>query len=154
MKKRTCFLLTLGLLHMTGYLIGNQTLKGFAAATGASPAPKVFCSANGLETFTSKFTLLWQDLEGCEHEFVIDSKSASKLAGPYNRRNVYGAALAYGPILPRTMTDPILSYAFTGNAPLLTELGIDANQINGRISIRIEPKNTSDMQTFTFEVEP
>ena len=48
-------LLTVGLLQMTGDLLKIDWLKGFGAATVASPAPKVFSAVRGLETFSTRF---------------------------------------------------------------------------------------------------
>lgn len=138
-------LLTLGLLQMAGDLLGLPALKGFGAATMASPAPKVFCSARGLETFSTEITLAWTDVDGEAHELLFDRAVYERLDGPYNRRNVYGAALAYGPVLaadPRTrpMLRDVLAYALTGEAPLLRELGIDPATVAQPMTLRFEPR--------------
>ena len=64
MNKGVAILLVVGLLQMVGDVLGVGALKGFGAATGASPAPKVFSSAHGLETFSSEFVVEWTDNEG------------------------------------------------------------------------------------------
>src|ERR1700733_2160100 len=61
MSRASVFLLVIGLLQMTGDLLRVPQLKGLAAATGASPAPKVFSSVQGLETFSSDFYVAWKD---------------------------------------------------------------------------------------------
>jgi hypothetical protein len=63
MSRAALFLLIVGLLQMTGDLLILPALKAVAAATGASPAPKVFSSVQGLETFSSVFYLEWRDRE-------------------------------------------------------------------------------------------
>jgi hypothetical protein len=50
------------------------------------------------------------------------------MRGPYNRRNVYGAALAYAPVLPPALRDPVTKHALCGDAPLLRELGLRATR--------------------------
>jgi hypothetical protein len=73
--------------------------------------------------------------------------------GPYNRRNVYGAALAYGPVLPESLRDPVMRYALCGEAPLLRELGIDPDDITGRVRIRYEPLPGADLGNLPRQLE-
>src|SRR5687767_15937977 len=93
--KAAGFLLVLGLAQMVGDLTHFLPLKAVAAATGASPAPKVFSAVQGLETYSTRFFL---DLG--DKRVEITPEVYARIRGPYNRRNVYGAALAYGPVLP------------------------------------------------------
>lgn len=122
-------LLLLGLAQMAGDLLlqatGSPALKGLAAATAASPAPKVFCSQNGLETFSSRFTLVYTDAGGEQVELPLTPAVYGQLDGPYKRRNVWGAALSYGPVLPPELLGPVMSFGLTNDAPLLRELGIE-----------------------------
>ncbi|MEL7237586.1 MAG: hypothetical protein AAGK78_01895 [Planctomycetota bacterium] len=121
-------LLVLGLAQMAGDLVllatVSPSLKGIAAATGASPAPKVFCSQGGLETFSSRFALVYTDATGVEVELPLTPETYGMMAGPYKRRNVYGAALSYGPVLPDELRRPVFRFGLTNDAPLLRELGI------------------------------
>src|SRR6266550_5215120 len=130
------FLVILGTAQMFADLSGIAWLKGIAAATGASPAPKVFSAVRGLETYSTRFFIEWKDKEGMEHSLELTPEVYSRLRGPYNRRNVYGAALAYGPVLPAELRDPVMKYALCGRAPLLRELGIAAA---GPVTIVLEP---------------
>lgn len=116
-KIAAAFLLVLGVAQMIGDVTGVLPLKAIAAATGASPAPKVFSAVQGLETYSTRFFL---DLGHSRTE--LTPEVYSRMRGPYNRRNVYGAALAYGPVLPASMRDPVMQYALCGDAPLLREL--------------------------------
>lgn len=119
--KRALVLLLLGLAQMAGDLAQLLPLKAVAAATGASPAPKVFSAVQGLETYSTRFYL---DLG---HQRVeLTPALYARIEGPYNRRNVFGAALAYGPVLPASLRDPVTRYALCGEAPLLRELGLQA----------------------------
>ena len=130
-KAAAIFLLILGLAQMAGDLTGVRALKGIAAATGASPAPKVFSAVQGLETYSTRFYL---DLGHTRAE--LTPELYSRMRGPYNRRNVYGAALAYGPVLPPALRDPVMTHALCGDAPLLRELGLRATRTP---AVELEP---------------
>jgi hypothetical protein len=152
MNKAAAFLLTVGLLQMAGDLIeryanppAGRALKGFGAATTASPAPKVFSSVRGLETYSTRFYLEWTDLDDVNHALHVTPEVYARLRGPYNRRNVYGAALAYGPVLPEELRDPVMRYALCGDAPLLRELGIESPRVKGNVWVRYEPLPGTDL---------
>jgi hypothetical protein len=135
----------IGFAQMAGDLLHMSALKGTAAATGASPAPKVFSAVKGLETFSTRFFIEWIDATGALHSVEITPERYALLRGPYNRRNVYGAVLAYGPVLksdPRTrpMFDAVSTYALCGEAPLLRELGI-LDEPRGSLRIRMETQS-------------
>lgn len=143
-------LLLLGLMQMTGDLLRLPWLKGLGAATTASPAPKVFSAVKGLETFSTCFYLDWWDRDGVHHSLELTPEIYSRLKGPYNRRNIYGAALAYGPVLAsdertRPMLQAVLAYALTGDKPLLRELGIDPAEVAGSVRVRYEPYSSATM---------
>ena len=125
-------------------LVGFAPLKGLAAATGASPAMKVFTSHEGYETFSPRFHLQWREA-GQARGLVLTPTIYANLRGPYNRRNAYGAVLAYSPVLSanpntRAMHAEVVRYALCGDAPVLAELGIDRNHIDGPMTVRIEPR--------------
>jgi hypothetical protein len=146
----TALLLILALAQMTGDLLGLTWLKGLAAATCASPAPKVFSAVEGLETYSTRFVLEWQDPRGERRELELDSPTYARLRGPYNRRNVYGAALAYGPVLAsqartRPMLEAVLRHALCPPRPLLAELGIDPLDVAGPVRIRYVPREGSEL---------
>ena len=92
-------LLALGLTQMTAYLANATAVRAIAAATNASPAPKVFSAVSGLETYSTAFYVDWTDADGVRHSRQITSEMYDRLPGPYNRRNVYGAVLAFGPVM-------------------------------------------------------
>jgi hypothetical protein len=159
MNRPAVFLLTLGLLQMSGDLLRVPVLKGIGAATGASPAPKVFSSVQGLETFSSEFYVEWTDRTGVAHSLKLTPEVYAHIKGPYNRRNVFGAALAYAPILqgdPRTreMFESVIRYALCGQAPLLQEIGIDPNQFSGLPRIRLVPRFGTGFGDQPFLITP
>ena len=144
-------LVALGLAQMAGDALeraglgAGRALKGLASATCASPAPKVFSVARGLETFSTRFEVEWDEPGGVVRSVPLTSEVYARLEGPYNRRNAYGAALAYGPVLAsspatRPMLDAVLDHALAGEAPLLAELGIDARSRVGPVRLRYEPR--------------
>ena len=136
----------LGLGRMAAALAGLDGVAAAAAATGAAPAPRVFSSVRGLETFSSRFSIEWETSDDGTRSVAVTPERIGRLRGPYNRRNVYGAAIAYGPLLasdPRTA--PLLAsvqrHALCGDAPLLRELGLDASGRTGPLRVRVEPKH-------------
>jgi hypothetical protein len=146
--KRAAALLVLGLLQMAGDVFRVPALRGIAAATAASPAPKVFSVVNGLETYSTRFVLEWTARAGKARSLALTSEVYPKIRGPYNRRNAYGAVTAYGPILdanPRTapMFRSVARYALCGDAPLMRELGVEPAEIAGPVRIRLEPLATT-----------
>lgn len=152
-------LVLLGLAQMAGDLLNLPALKGIAAATGASPAPKVLSALRGLETYSTRFFLEWTDTSANLHSLPLTPDVYARLRGPYNRRNVYGAVLAYGPLLvtdPRTrpMFESVARYALCGDAPILRELGIDPASIRGTVRVRLEPRPDSDTGDLPLSLKP
>jgi hypothetical protein len=152
MNRAAIFLVAVGLLQMTGDLVQQlvsepvgKVLKGLGAATAASPAPRVFSAVRGLESYSTRFFLEWEESDGTGHALELTPEVYSRLHGPYNRRNVYGAAVAYGPVLPAELRDPVLRYGVCGDAPLLRELGIDPSRLRGAVRIRLEPLPGTDL---------
>jgi hypothetical protein len=160
MNKAAAFLLTIGMLQMSGDLIeqfinrpAGRALKGVGAASTASPAPKVFSSVRGLETYSTRFYVEWTDSDGVDQSLQVTPEVYARLRGPYNRRNVYGAALAYGPVLPEELRDPVMRYALCGDAPLLRELGIDPASVKGNVWVRYEPLPGTDLGDLPHKLE-
>ncbi len=144
MRVAIAALLLLGLAQMAGDLARLPALAGLAAATAASPAPKVFSSVQGLETYSTRFYVEWRDRAGAQHSLRLTPERYARLRGPYNRRNAYGAVVAYGPLLARgartkAMMASVARYALCGDAPLLRELGLDPANIAGSVRVRLEP---------------
>jgi hypothetical protein len=159
MNRAGFFLLAFGLIQMAGDVLHIPLLGGIGAATEASPAPKVFSSVRGLETFSTTFMIDWSDKSGLLHSTQLTPEMYSRLRGPYNRRNVYGAVLAYGPILrsesrTRTMFDSVAKYALCGDAPLLREMGLPVRDITGDISIRLLPRPGSKIEDLPLVISP
>ena len=136
-------LILIGTAQMAGDLTGVTAIKAIGAATHASPAPKVFTAQNGLETFSARFYIEWFDGTGEVHALQLTPNTYRNLKGPYNRRNPYGATIAYAPQLaanPRLAPalEQVTRHAFCGRAPLLQELGIPRDE-TGSLRIVIVP---------------
>jgi hypothetical protein len=148
----------LGFLQMAADLLHAPALKGVAIAAAASPAPRVFSPVNGFESYSRTFFLEWTDRAGQFHSVQVTPGRAAGLRGPYNRRNMYGAVLANGPVTQtdsavRPMFESVFRYALCGKAPMLRELGVDPAQVAGPLRLRLVPRagsNTGNMP-LTFE---
>jgi hypothetical protein len=159
MRKSVIVLLAVGLAQMGADLLHVPSFKGVAAATAASPAPKVFSSVRGLETYSTRFFIEWTDIAGQIHSVEITPERTRGLRGPYNRRNVYGAVLAYGPIMEtdanlRPMFESVSHYALCGQAPLLREMGIDTKNMQGNPVVRLQPRRGSQTGEMPLLFEP
>lgn len=144
---RTFFSLLLGLLgtlQILGHLVGSKTIKAVGTAMAASPFPKVFSDVNGLETFASTFILEIETRSGQKFETQITPELYQHLKGPYNRRNVYGAALSYAPRLPQTLWESIFCYGFYQEAPLRKELGLPQDIANIKVIIKTNTRGRDD----------
>jgi hypothetical protein len=146
-------LFLLGIAQMAGDLTDLQALKGIAAATVASPAPRVFSAVRGFETYSVRFFLEFRDRAGRTHTEEVTAERYARFRGPYNRRNVYGAALAYGPVMPVQLREPVMRYALCGNRPVLRELGFDADDIVGPVTVRFVPRTGVDMHGLPQSVQ-
>jgi hypothetical protein len=144
------FLVGIGCVQMVGDLVGSTAIKAFGAALAASPAPKVFTAQDGFETYANRFYLEWHDASGALNSMEVTPARYAVLAGPYNRRNVYGAAISYAPVLYRNpQTRPMFlavlrnTLCTTGSAA--TELGVPEDAaVHGPLAVRIEPRRAGD----------
>jgi hypothetical protein len=129
---------------VVGYLTNSRALRGLGAATAAAPFPKVFSDVDGLETIASEFILHWKDAAGAGHELPITAELYSRLAGAYNRRNVYGAALSYAPRLPEALWGAVFCYAFGPGGPLRREFELPADARDFSVEIRTRTRGRHD----------
>lgn len=143
-------LLALGLLQMAGYLTGSRALRGLGAATVASPLPIVFSDVKGLETFASEFTLKVSRVAQISEHIPVTPELYAKFGGPYNRRNVYGAAISYGPRLPEPLWRSVLGYGFCANGPLAKGLGLGEGL--REVTVEIETKTEGRVGIWNLDV--
>lgn len=128
---------------MVGDLLGLRIVKGIGAISAGAPFPKVFCEFDGMEGFACDFMVRY-DAAGERHEIPITPELYARLKGPYNRRNVYGAALAGGPKLPRSVWEPIFRHGFAENGPLRREFGLPEEAANIVVVVRTKTRGHSE----------
>jgi hypothetical protein len=132
---------------MIGDLLGCLPLKGIGAGTAAAPFPKVFCDNQGLEGFASDFTIIATTARGQTNCIALTPERYSHLAGPYNRRNAYGAALSFGPKLPTNLWQNVFAYGLGQSGPLRHELGLPDDTTQVSVTIRTRTRGRSDSWT-------
>jgi hypothetical protein len=137
-------LLVVGLLQMAGDAFGVPALRALGAATVASPLPKVFSDVRGLEPFASRFTLSWVTAGGERVERPLTPAVYAGVRGPYNRRNVYGAALSYAPRLPALLWRQVFCFGLAPGGALRDELGVPPAARRVRVGIAAGTRGRSD----------
>lgn len=139
-------LIVVGCTQMLGDLLDIRAVKAIGAATGASPAPKVFTAHQGFETYSAQFFLRWTDpATGEVRSLRLTPAIYGGVRGPYNRRNAYGAVLSYAPVLQsdvatRPMHDGAIRYTLCGPSGLLDELSLDRTSTIGPIIVELVPR--------------
>lgn len=135
--------LVLGSLQMVGWATGLTAIQRLGQLTAASPLPLVFSSHQGWESFTPRFFIDVKYVDGQTEHVHVDPAVYTRLPGPYNRRNVYGAVMSFGPLLvegkKRAMRDAVFHYAFCHGGPL-ARLSKRPNDVVGAI-VSAEPRN-------------
>lgn len=137
-------LMIFGCLQMAGYLADAPALRGIGAASAAAPFPKVFSDVGGHETFAADFTLHGLDGAGTPFSLAITPELYSRLEGPYNRRNVYGAALSYAPRLPKPLWESVWCHGFGKDGPLRREFGLPSGAHALEITIKTRTAGRDD----------
>ncbi len=155
-------LIVLGSIQMIGDLTDIPLLKGIGQATNASPAPKVFTSQKGYETFSKRFFFKVVDKNGNTQIIEITPKNYQYLKGPYNRRNMYGAAISYAPVLvkfdkTKPMFYSVAEFGLCQQNSILDEMGIEYDK-SKPITLFMQPRHAIDdnpywIQEFTFQCE-
>ena len=148
MKFRNIFLslvCLIGSFQVIGYATGSQALRGIGLVSGFAPFPKVFCEADGYEPFAARFVLSGQLASGESIDIEMTPEIYSRLSGPYIRRNVYGAALAYAPRLPKELRQELHSHL----PQLFKELGLPELSDT---KLTVYPREGEGEESYTFEI--
>lgn len=132
----------IGGLQIIGWISGIRQIRSLGAAWCSSPLPIVFTEVKGVETFASNFTIRYT-VSDSSFERKITPEVYNKLEGPYNRRNVYGAAISYGPVLPEKLWKSVLNYGIC-NGTLRSEINIPEDAENVNILIQTRTANRND----------
>lgn len=113
---------------MVGWATGSALIRNAGFMTNASPLPLVFSVFRGTEPFSSSYAIEVKRQDGGVSIYGITPASYSKLQGPYNYRNVFGAAFAFGARLEspkeRVLFSDVMNYAFVVQTSLLDALGV------------------------------
>jgi hypothetical protein len=132
---------------MLGDVLNILPLKGIGAGTAIAPFPKVFCDNQGLEGFASDFTISAQRSSGGVTNIALTPELYARLEGPYNRRNVYGAALSFGPKLPPELWRSVFDHGLGPAGTLRRELGLPVDTTNVWVTIRTRTAGRQDEWT-------
>jgi hypothetical protein len=157
-KSILLLLVALGTAQMFADVLAMPRLKAVFTATQVSPAMKVFTAHQGYETHAARFSITWLDAAGDSRHLAVDPTIYRNVRGPYNRRNVYGAALAYGPLLRtdpklRPMQESVMHYAFCSPGALRSDLGIPRDAANLTIHVLpTRPTARADLES-SWEVD-
>jgi hypothetical protein len=135
-----------GGLQLLGFLLQSKAIRGLGQVSAASPLPLVFTAHDGLETFAQHYAVeLYYSTKDTPTRVDVDPRLYSKLSGSYNRRNVYGAIFAHGPILAkgkgRALIDSVARHGFCNQGPLLSTFGLAHHPI--RVVLESKPNNPS-----------
>jgi len=138
--------LLIGSLQIIGYVTGLDIVRNLGRVTSSSPLPLVFSEVKGVETFASNFYMRYDDANGQQQRIKITPEMYSKLKGPYNRRNIYGAAISYGPVLPEDLWQSVINYGLC-NDILKDELKVPVSKDNFSIYIETRTQGRNDNWT-------
>ncbi|HEY5551409.1 MAG TPA: hypothetical protein VIK52_05960 [Opitutaceae bacterium] len=136
-----------GCLQMAGFLVDSRPMRGIGATSMVAPFPMVFSDVDGLETFASEFEITGVDASGALFRIPLTAERYSQLEGSYNRRNVYGAALAYAPRMPEPLWQAVFCFGLAQGGPLRRELGLPEGATNLAVVIRTRTRGRSDTWT-------
>ena len=140
-------ILVIGLSQMAGFLIDLLPLRALGAASVIAPLPKVFTDVDGVETFASRFVLEYTGPNGESDQLEITPEVYGMIRGPYTRRNVYGAALSYGPTpnFPGPLFNAVFEYGLIEPGPLRREMGIEEGSTGFRLRIETKTRGRDDV---------
>ncbi len=134
----------IGMLQIIGYVTKIEVVRSLGIVTSSAPLPLVFTEVKGVETFVNDFYIRYTDEHAVEQELQLTPAVYKQLRGPYNRRNIYGAAIGYGPVLPESLWNSVLSYGLC-NHVLNEEFSIsnDVSDVSIFIKTRTAKRNDS-----------
>ncbi len=137
-------LVSVGLIQSIGHIFHNKTIKQLGLVTVASPLPIVFTQQQGfLETFALEFSLIYEK-NGQQETLKITPSLYAKFDKPYNYRNVLGAAISYGPLLPEELVSSVLNYAFIEPGTLSKAFQLEGLE-NASLVLRPKTKDVNEV---------
>ena len=133
-------LILLGLIQTVAYLFNLNKLKGLASVTVASPLALVFSNFRGIDTYALDFKVSLNSKSQGIIEREITPSLYSKLEGPYNLRNVYGAVFSYGAKFQTekelAVLNAVLDYGLCSPGQLVKDFGLSNDIQNGEVFIQ------------------
>jgi hypothetical protein len=145
----------IGCVSMVGFAVGSKSLRGVGAMTAASPLPLVFSQFRGLETFAARFSAELERTDGSTRRFEITPAMYAELDGPYNRRNAYGAVIAFGPVLTepneRAMVTSVLRHGLCDLGPLAVRFGETVPALRVRVTVETLTRGAESTWSNTVE---
>ena len=125
-----------------GLIFNSSTIKGIGITSVASPLPFVFSAYNGIETFSTNFEFNIET-ELSNSTVIMNNKLYNNLKGPYNRKNVLGISLSYGPFFTDSslikIRNQILHWGLC-KKNLIEEFGIKLDSPIKKTNIKIKSK--------------
>jgi len=137
-----------GFLQIIGFTLKNKTIRGIGIASTSAPLPLVFTKVKDVETFSNQFFIDYTTKENQKLSLEITPKVYSKIKGAYNRRNVYGAAFSYAPLLDKKLLNTILYYSFC-DKNLISEIGLPQDATD--FTVRIVSRTNSPQKVWKFK---
>ena len=144
-------LVLLGLLQIIGFATGQKWLRGIGQVSVASPLPLVFTEQKGCETFALDFVLEYEDKNGQVGQVPITPQLYARFDAPYNYRNVVGAAISYGAILPESIWKPVLTFAFI--KPGTLGRSFDLETPLRKVTVHLKARTAGRNDTWQLTVE-
>lgn len=152
-KVAAALVVAIGSLSMLGSVTGVDAVKGMGFMTTASPLPLVFSKFRGVENFSSEYYMDVRYRTGETESLMITDEMYERSGGPYNRRNPYGAVLAYGPMLTKpneiVLRDKVMEYSACGQGSFMKEIGITKPIEHIRVTVK---SKTKAKPVWNFEV--
>ena len=153
-KVFSILVILIGSLSMLGTVTGLTPVKGIGFMTTASPLPLVFSKFRGVENFSSDYYMDIRYRSGETESMKITAEMYERSGGPYNRRNPYGAVLAYGPMLTSPneiiLRDKVMQYSACGKGSFMRELGLSKPIEHIKVTVK---SKTSEKPVWNFEVD-
>jgi hypothetical protein len=134
-----------GALNSSAFIAHNESMREIGFVTVSSPLPLVFSAYNGIETFSTKFNIGVEYMNGTTFETELDAVRYNLLDGAYNRRNIYGAVFSHGPFFDKDnlikIRDSILNYAICKPGRIMDEFQLPGQVKNVTVDVLYRPKN-------------
>lgn len=139
------FLIIIGMLQITGYVIKSPLLRGLGFSYGASPLPTVFGTVKGVEGFATRHTIHFINKYGAADSLALDKKVFNNLKVSYLLKNAYSIFLAYPHMLKAGQVENGINFLLKEETlqtqflllPPVKDSKLESRRlINGRVEIK------------------